>query len=106
MWEVEGRGGSRAFLCRALPSSGEVLRAAALSQKKPVWWVNTALERLWMQQGFPFLMLGWRTTTPCLSDLGAASSGLRAGCMLTRGHQALLMGGSSGAAVLRLQGPP
>ncbi|EDL14996.1 mCG1027449, partial [Mus musculus] len=38
----------------------ELLRTAARSQK-PVWWVNTALERPWIQQGFPSLMPGWRT---------------------------------------------
>lgn len=32
----------------------------------------------------------------------AASSGLSAGCILTRGHQALLMGDSGRAAVLSL----
>lgn len=50
------------------PPPGGVLRAAAQSQK-PVWWVNTVLERPWIQPGFLSLMSGWRTT-PCLSDLG------------------------------------
>lgn len=67
MWEVEGRGGSRASLCPALPSSWR--------SQKPVWWVNTALERLWIQQGFPSLKPGWRTA-PCLSDLGLPAQAL------------------------------
>jgi hypothetical protein len=62
-------------LCAApFPPPGEVLRTAARSQK-PVWWVNTALERPWIQQGFPSLMPGWRTT-PCLSDLGLPAQAL------------------------------
>lgn len=56
-------------LCAApFPPPGAVLRVAARSQK-PVWWVNTALERPWIQQSFSSLMPWWRTT-PCLSDLG------------------------------------
>lgn len=56
-------------LCAApFPPPGAMFRATARSQK-PVWWVNTALERPWIQQGFPSLMPRWRTT-PCLLDLG------------------------------------
>lgn len=56
-------------LCAApFPPPGEVLQTAALSQN-PFLWMNTALERPWIQQGSPSLMPGWRTT-PCLLDLG------------------------------------
>lgn len=94
MWEVEGRGGSRASLCRALPSSWSSI---AGGRPKPEACL-VGEHRTGEAVNPPGLsVLDARVEDNPLSvGPRAASSGLSAGCILTRGHQTLLMGDSGG----------
>lgn len=56
MWEVEGRGGSRASLCRALPSSWRSVVGGRPKPEACLVGEPNALERPWIQQGFPSLV--------------------------------------------------
>lgn len=94
MWEVEGRGGSRASLCRALPSSWS---SVAGGRPKPEACLVGEHRTGEAVDPTGLSVLDARVEDNPLSvGPWAASSGLSAGCILTRGHQTLLMGDSGG----------
>lgn len=109
MWEVEGRGGSRASLCRALPSSW---RSAAGGRTKPEACLVGEHRTGEAVDPTGLSVLDVQVEDNSLSVRPwAASPGLSAGCILTRGHQALLMGDSShthplGASITWATGEP